>query len=456
MFHPIIQKKLGFTPKDKSYRRAYLILTTLFLLVFVLLFYIGYNLVVTHLYYIVALEVISLLMAYLTWYMLIHKKNIALSSTLLIVTIFILTLLFIFDQKHHDYALAQAVMLPILAIYLKGLKEGTLFSLAYIGAVLAIAFSGIDTWEAVPFTTTSFTYLGFTYFVVIALIYYYEFSRTEAFNIIEKSHQELKGYQNNLEQKVEEALLEKGQQEQILIQQSKMAMMGEMIASIAHQWKQPLATTAAIIETAKVENGIANKSDPRTEEVFEDVLHQVHFMNQTINDFTEFFTPNKEKEFFSLNTSVDDVLRIAQAQLHKHKISFENKIPENSLMVEGYKNEFSQVLLNIVTNAKDAIVENINRGKIPSDQGKIIIDATINDNKIDLSICDNGGGIPDELMGRIFDAYFTTKKEIKGTGIGLYMSKIIINTHMHGDIKAENGAEGACFHLQLRGIKKET
>jgi signal transduction histidine kinase len=455
LFDKILQKNLNLTPKSKLYRRAYLILAVQFVVAFVLTFYIIFNLLVTKLYVLMSLEIISLFFTFVSWYLLVKKKNIQLSSTILLYTIFILTLLFFFDQKDHDYALAQAVMFPVICIYLKGFKWGTLYSIGYLLIVLGLAFTGIDTWEAVPFTATSFTNLTFTFIVVTLVIYYYEFSRAEAFDIIEKSNKELNDYKNNLELKVEKALEEKHHQEAILIQQSKMAMMGEMIASIAHQWKQPLSTTASIIQAAKMRDQISGKISPESDETYDKVLSQVEFMDQTISDFSNFFKPKTEYEFFALDTSISDVRKIVQPQLKKHEISIETDDSMKGFIAEGYRNEFSQVLLNIITNAKDAIVENIDKGGISKGQGKIKIRADFESNHINLCICDNGGGISEENLKNIFDPYFTTKPENLGTGIGLYMSKIIMDTHMQGTIIAENYKDGICFCVSLRGIKKQ-
>ncbi len=400
------------------------------------------------------MELISLAFAGLTWYILTKKGNIPLASTILILTIFFLTLLFIFDQKHHDYALAQAVMLPILSIYLKGLRVGTFYSIIYIAAVLTIAFFGIDNWEAVPFTATSFTNLAFTYLVVILLVYYFEFSRVEAFRIIHHAHEELHEYKDNLEQKVEEALREKQQQEEILIQQSKMALMGEMIASIAHQWKQPLATTSAVIQAAKIDQELTGKRHPKIDEALDKIQAQVEFMDQTVTDFSSFFKPKKEKEFFSLENAVDNVLKILQPQFDKHRITVVNNITKNNLMIDGYRNEFSQVLLNVITNAKDAVCKNMENKRIKEGEGRIKIEVGFEANKIGLSICDNGGGIEEKIFEHIFDPYITTKDKESGTGIGLYMSKIIMTTHMNGNITAYNANDGACIYLHLKGVKR--
>jgi len=400
------------------------------------------------------LEILSLFATYVSWYVLTKKKNVSLAATILLLMISTLTLLFFFDQQHRDYAFAQAVFLPVFCIYLKGFRLGTLYSSVYIFIVLAIAFPGIDTWEAVPFTVTSFTNLTFTYIVVILAIYYYELSRTEAFKIIEEAHKELQDYKDNLEKKVEIALEEKRQQEAILIQQSKMATMGEMIASIAHQWKQPLATTSSIIHSARIKDTLDHKHDPAIDQVYDNIMSQIEYMDKTVSDFSNFFKPRTEHEFFSLSLAIEDVIKILQPQLKKHTIDFENMLEDDSIMIEGHRNEFSQVLLNIISNAKDAIVENIKQNKLSKGEGKIRLEVSIDHHDIEICVCDNGGGIPSEVMHNIFDPYFTTKTDEIGTGIGLYMSKMIMESHMQGQITAENKDEGACIYVNLKGIKK--
>ncbi len=449
MFHSLLNKNLGLDIDQKSYRQAFLILSTLYIAAFVLSFYITYNLFYTKLYYIAGLEIISLLLVGLSWYFLIKKGNISLSGTLLLFTIFTLTLLFIYDQNHKDYAFAQALIFPTLAIYLKGLNKGTLITTIYILVVLSIAFMGIDTFESVPFTAVSFTNLFFTYLIIILLIYYFELSRVEAFEVINRANKELRDHKENLETKVQEALLEKQQQEELLIQQSKMAMMGEMVASVSHQWKQPLATSTSIIAAAKLRKELSKEVS--LDKLFNELMTQIDYMNHTITDFSKFLTPDREKAFFSLDSSIQDVEKLLRHQLHSKNIKFIHQTPNDKILIEGYFNEFSQALLNIVSNAKESILSRIEAGKLSSIEGKITINSTYNNNRLTLTICDNGAGIPDAIAEEtLFKPYNTY-----GTGIGLYMAKIIVDAH-GGKITAYNTDEGACFELQLSAVKKHT
>lgn len=186
MFSRLIDKKLGLSPDNKDYRKAYFILSVLGVLVAVLSFFIYFNIFVVPLYHIAILDAVSLLAAYFCWYALIKRKNIELASTVLVVIIFTLTLLFVIDQNHKDYAFGYAVILPIVSIYLNGIRGGLIYSLVYFSILLPVTYFGIDTWAPAEFTSVSFTNLTVVFFIVILLITYYEKSRAEAFKALEK------------------------------------------------------------------------------------------------------------------------------------------------------------------------------------------------------------------------------------------------------------------------------
>lgn len=186
MFKHTIENKLGLTPADSNYRKSYFILSTLAILVITLSFFVYFNTFITPLYSIAILDGVSLVASYFCWYTLIRRKNVELAATILIVIIFMLTLLFIVDQNHKDYAFAYGVIVPIIGIYLKGIRIGLLYCLVYFGTLLTVAFFGIDTWEPVGFTLVSFINLTAVYFIVGLLIFYYELSRSEAFKKLQE------------------------------------------------------------------------------------------------------------------------------------------------------------------------------------------------------------------------------------------------------------------------------
>ena len=239
-------------------------------------------------------------------------------------------------------------------------------------------------------------------------------------------------------------LEEKAKQEQLLIQQSKMAAMGEMIGAISHQWKQPL--NALSLMAANIEDSWEfGELDERTIKRFhEDSQHQIQFMTQTIDDFRNFFRPDRHESAFSIKEAMGQVLRIVQPQIDKHRITLDLFIPDD-LKAFGYANEFKQVAMNLLSNSKDAILEH--HAKNP-DAGRIVISALTDESWIAISFCDDGGGIDEAFLPTIFDPFVTSKGE-QGTGIGLQLARTIVEERLRGFIEARNEGEGACFIIRL-------
>ncbi|MEA1893285.1 MAG: ATP-binding protein [Campylobacterota bacterium] len=259
---------------------------------------------------------------------------------------------------------------------------------------------------------------------------------------VELTHKDLKlktKEQENLlllfEKQVKEKTDENVKQAQVLLQQSKMAAMGEMIGSIAHQWRQPLNEIGINIQKLKY--------DYRAKKVDEDFIYEfikknkraIDFMSTTIDDFRNFFRIDKEKDSFSVKKAIKDVASMQSAQLKNSAITL--NILGDDFEIDSFKNEFQQAVFNIITNAKDTLVEN--------DIKNPTIDITLQENK--LTIEDNARGVPQEILERIFEPYFTTKEQGKGTGMGLYISKMIIEDNMNGELSVSNSDNGALFEI---------
>jgi PAS domain S-box-containing protein len=241
---------------------------------------------------------------------------------------------------------------------------------------------------------------------------------------------------------------DKKEYERQLFQQSKMAAMGEMLGAIAHQWRQPL-NVLGILNITLEENFLDGKLDEeKMEKHVAKTVEQVDFMSKTIDDFKNFLMPDKVKESFSLKPAVQNVLDILNASFDNNKIGYSyDDSGVSSDRVYGLKNEIKQVFMNILNNAKDAIKEREKREDI---EGKIDIKLVDDDTHIDVLIKDNGGGIDKEIIDRIFEPYFTTKGEGEGTGIGLYMSKMIVEKSAEGTLEAYNEDDGAVFKIVLK------
>ena len=247
----------------------------------------------------------------------------------------------------------------------------------------------------------------------------------------------------SLRSQIEEEIRKRMEQEYMLMQQSKLATMGEMIGHIAHQWRQPLAQLGGIfmnIEAAAA-FGEFDPKDLREKTRRGNML--IKYMSRTIDDFRHFFEPGQSHESFDLRRYIQNALNIIQAALTFHRIAISLKMPEEPLFVSGYPSEFSQVMLNLLANAKDALIERA------AEEPRITIEAVERGKTVRVTVADNGGGIEEAHMARIFDPYFTTKEQKKGTGLGLYISRLIIESKIGGTIRAENGTLGAIFVIEI-------
>lgn len=250
----------------------------------------------------------------------------------------------------------------------------------------------------------------------------------------------------SLEARVKEETQKRVEQEKLLIQQSKMAAMGEMISAIAHQWRQPLNALAIKVQDIPVAYEFGEIDKKYTEDFKNKSMSIIRYMSQTIEGFREFFKPNREKEEFLVEHAVSNALNMMLPQLTTHNIQVNLEDNANHIIF-GYRSELEQVILILLSNAKDAILDKLNQIPNPT----IDISTTINsvNSSIVVSISDNAGGIAHDIIDRIFEPYFTTKEQGKGTGIGLYIAREIIERQMGGKIYATNTEVGASFIVEL-------
>ena len=231
-----------------------------------------------------------------------------------------------------------------------------------------------------------------------------------------------------------------------MLQQNRLAQMGEMINMIAHQWRQPLNHLSLINQTLYYQYANYKLNDEKMEDFKEKSHRTIRQMSSTIDDFRNFFKPDKTKTSFCVNDVIEHVLDIAAPMLHHKsiKVVFENKARYE---VYGFPNELGQSILNIVNNAQDALSEKEMENKY------IEVRLFSQGDEIILSIYDNAGGVPETILNKIFDPYFSTKSSKNGTGLGLYISKIIIEEHMNGKLLVLNKKDGVCFHIYLPAVK---
>lgn len=232
------------------------------------------------------------------------------------------------------------------------------------------------------------------------------------------------------------------EKEQMLIHQSKLASMGEMIGNIAHQWRQPLTHLGAILIGLELLFERGKLTTKNLQERIKEAQIQIKFMSETIDDFRNFFATEKKMASFDINKAIQNSTFLMDSALKNNNIKCEF-IHSGELFAYGYENEVSQVLLNIIANAKDILLER--EIKKPF----IKIESYEEDDFIIIKVCDNGGGIKTNPIEKIFEPYFSTKHASSGAGIGLYMSKIIIEKNSFGKLNVSNSDLGACFTISL-------
>ena len=253
----------------------------------------------------------------------------------------------------------------------------------------------------------------------------------------------------NLEARIEQAVSVNREKDILMFRQSRLASMGEMIGNIAHQWRQPLMELSAIL--MELQTHIYFKKEISNNEILKTIKSSnkvISFMSHTIDDFRNFFSTNKNKELFSINNVIKDSIEIMNSTLLHHKINIKVISNTKEVFAFGLKNEYAQVIISILLNAKDMLIlREIKNGNII-----IIIDEDEQFSKV--SIIDNAGGIKEKDLSKIFEPFFT-KKKINGSGIGLFISKMIIENNMKGTITANNFDDGAIFTILLNKMENE-
>ncbi|MCI6988878.1 MAG: PAS domain S-box protein [Campylobacter sp.] len=261
---------------------------------------------------------------------------------------------------------------------------------------------------------------------------------------VKEQTKELKELNSSLEDRVKAEIAKNEEKNRIMFQQSRLATMGEMIANIAHQWRQPLNELSLVIYNLK----ISREKKDEFDSFYEKSKKIIASMSQTIEDFSNFFKTDKNKDEFLVSASIHDVVSLIGATLTKLDINLDIK-QEFDCYVYGLKSELMQVLMNLITNAKDALLKEY--GII-----KKVITITVykKDEFVCIDVNENASAIRPEVLDRIYEPYFTTKHPNSGTGLGLYMSKMIID-NMRGYMEVKNLDKDVSFIIKLPIIKKE-
>lgn len=290
---------------------------------------------------------------------------------------------------------------------------------------------------------------GFDYSVVLQLVLFFILFSAIAFALyfemrlkksrLEEATKSLDTLNHELESRIKEEVEISREKDMVMYRQSRFASMGEMIGNIAHQWRQPLMELSAIL--MDLQAAIHFKTKVTEHDVVDTIVSSnrvIQFMSHTIDDFRNFFSPQKELSAFCINEVVAEAINIMKATLHHHRITLEVIEHLPNAMAYGLKNEYAQVIINLISNAKDILTVRAVA------KGHIVIEIDQNAEYSKVSVIDNAGGIKDEDFSHIFEPFFTKEKS-NGTGIGLFMSRMIIENNMKGIITVGNVDDGVAF-----------
>ena len=254
----------------------------------------------------------------------------------------------------------------------------------------------------------------------------------------------LKNLNDTLSSKVTEGIAEGKRKDKAILAQSKLARMGTMISMIAHQWRQPLSELSGILMELETATKFKKVNEEHILKSIDKSDKMIEFMSNTIDDFRNFYKSDKQKEYFSILNSCQKAISLINATLQDGQIKLILDVKDEK-KIFGYPTEYSQVILNLISNARDVLIEkNIKKPQITLSlkfRGSLSI----------VEIADNAGGIKDDNIELIFDPYFTTKDSSKGTGLGLYISKLIIERNMGGELSVRNENGGAIFKIEVLG-----
>jgi PAS domain S-box-containing protein len=232
------------------------------------------------------------------------------------------------------------------------------------------------------------------------------------------------------------------EKDRLLLQQSRQAAMGEMIGTIAHQWRQPLNALGLTIQGIGLTHEMGNLTREHLDATIAKSMDIIFHMSQTIDDFRNFFKPDKEKSWFRINQVVTNTVSLVEANFREYRIAVEVDASEE-METRGFPREYAQAFLNILMNARDALLE---RGLA---EPRVNVRARMEEGRSVVTVSDNAGGIKEEIIDNIFDLYFTTKVNGLGTGIGLFISKNIIEKNMGGRLTVRNVEDGAEFRIEV-------
>lgn len=359
-----------------------------------------------------------------------------------IIFLFYIAIIF-FHVPQNTLNILWIIFTPVIIFFFLNKRAGIIMFLLVFSFIIYLILSGY------PYNISEFITLLATFFVTSFMMYMYEkmketeHQRLKLYNLtlkdeVEEQTKKLSVLNERLEERVQEELAKRVMQEEMLLCQNRMANMGMMIDSIAHQWRQPLMNiNAKLMNISRIIETKENNIDYIDEKV-DNIFTITEQMSQTIYDFRNLFKSEKEYQKFELTALINNLLTFMDENLYDISVTLKANTP---LYTHSYQNELSQVLLTILQNAIEALEER----EIKNKEIKVYIYE--HSSNIFIEISDNAKGIEEEILEKVFEPYFSTKKKSTGTGLGLYIAKIIMDTSLHGKINVSNTTEGVKFQI---------
>lgn len=352
-----------------------------------------------------------------------------------VVVFFIIASLVLFyfvliTRKEDEFRLIAFFLAIFVTYVLLGKKQGMSLSLLIMVSILVL--SKKYDLELSPFAYSTF----FTFFVIFTIFLYFFISK------IERDAVEFKLLNTKLKENVQKEVQQRKDQEVMLLRQCRMANMGQMLDSIAHQWRQPLMHINSILMNMDVALNNEKNNKKYLAEKTDEIADLTTYMSQTIEDFRGLFQLEENQKQFSLEDMVNDVLALMKNRFSGTSVDYE---ADGDTVIYGYRSELIQVFIILLSNAIDAL------DKKTIEDKKITIKTSASMHRTNIAIMDNAGGILSENLEAIFLPYFTTKELTGGTGLGLYIAQIIVEQKMGGEISVSNTTDGAKFSISLNG-----
>jgi signal transduction histidine kinase len=329
-------------------------------------------------------------------------------------------------------------LFPLFAVFLTGRQQG----LKWIGALLLTIVTTFvfQDYFSLPYEPIFLVFLCIVLCVETVYVLFSHNVQRRYEVLLAHKNQKLKHLTENLQEEVDKQLLLMRMKDQQLEQQSKMASVGEMMSFISHQWKQPISVIATMVQNAQLSIELDDKIQTDNAVLYEGILRQTELMNSTMRDFLKLANSNVRKEHFSLKHSLNLVISLVSSTFVAKNITLKIDVKDD-VTLYGKENELIHTVMNVVNNARDVLVE------------RNVANAEVNvflrhmGNQALLTVCDNGGGVPEEILPKVFEPYFSTKLDSGGTGLGLYMTKKILEENFDASIDVVNSQDGACFRL---------